>query len=154
LPDFGIGEVAEQVWDGWKKEKDEAQRRAELQAVVQMAVQEVRAQVEAVVREVASGQPPEVQRKLSEYLQQVPKVLRRSFRRPDDQEGQSVPPGLRVRQASDLGSILSAMPGMSESSPTIARPQVTLHFISGERKGQTEVYTEPTVLLFGRGQDC
>src|SRR5437762_3313938 len=84
---FGLAEVAEDVWNEWNKDNDAAQRQAELQAVVQMAADQFRQQVEAVVRDVAAGQSESVRRHVSDCLQQVPEQLRRSFRRPDDPQG-------------------------------------------------------------------
>src|SRR3954470_4896885 len=65
-------EVGEDVWEEWQREKDEAQRRAELESLIRMAADEFHQQVEAVVREVAAGQPPEVRRRVSAWLEQVP----------------------------------------------------------------------------------
>ena len=48
-----VVQVGAEVWNEWHREKNEAERRAELQAIAQAAAQENRAQVEAVVREVA-----------------------------------------------------------------------------------------------------
>jgi hypothetical protein len=93
----GFGELVDPIWTVWAKENEEAARQAELQAVVQMAADEFRQQVEAVVREVAGGQPAEVRRQVSEYLQQLPEVLRLSFRREEERQGQCVPPGLQIR---------------------------------------------------------
>src|SRR5262245_29820529 len=94
---FGLaGDVAvnvgEDVWGEWNREKDEDQRRQELAGIVQMAAEEFRKQVEAVVREVAAGQPEEVRQRVSRYLEDVPGLLRRSLQRPADRVGQSVPP--------------------------------------------------------------
>src|SRR5262249_30800381 len=123
---FGFGDVVGQVWKDWGKEKDEAARKAELQALVQMAAGKFRQQVEAIVREVAGQHPAEVHQRLSNCLQQVPELVRQSFRRPEDQQGRSVPPGLRLQQASDLAPLLAgcvAGPDASRSLP--AGPQVT-----------------------------
>ena len=51
--------VGEEVWKEWQCEKNEQERRAELEAIVQMAGQEFRRQVAEVVREVAADQPEE-----------------------------------------------------------------------------------------------
>src|SRR5438128_1253822 len=85
LVGFGLGDVVEQVWNDWNEEKNEASRKAELQALVQMAAGDFRQQVEAIVRAVAGQQPTEVQQRLSNCLQQVPELVRQSFRRPEDQ---------------------------------------------------------------------
>src|SRR4051812_35376617 len=58
---LGLGEIVEQVWNDWDRKTDEAARKAELEALVQMAVGEFREAVEAVLGEVAGKQPAEVQ---------------------------------------------------------------------------------------------
>src|ERR1700688_4701633 len=93
LAGFGLGNVVAEVWNEWSKERDATQRQAELQAVVQMAADQFRQQVEAVVRDVTAGQPDAVRRHVSDCLQQLPDQLRQSLRRPDDPLGASVPPG-------------------------------------------------------------
>lgn len=152
---FGLAEVSEEVWNEWNKEQNEAQRRAELQALVQMAAGDMRQQVEAIVREVAGGQPREVQERVSAYMMQVPEMVRQSFRRPDDQKGQSVPPGFRVQQASDLRPLLSVGPfAPAVQAGASSRPKVVLEFSKGYYAGKKVTCTEPGVLLFGRAKDC
>jgi len=152
LAGFGLGDIVEDVCQEWNKDKDAAQRQAELQAIVQMAADQFRQQVEAVVHDVAAGQPEPVRRHLSDCLQQVPEQLRRTFRRSEDPKGISVPPGLGVKQlVSELVSHLPARPA-EPSAPV--RPQVTLEFIRGQLQGQTLSFTEPTTLLLGRHKDC
>jgi serine/threonine-protein kinase len=152
---LGLEEIVELVWDDWDQKRDEAERVAELQALVQMAAGEFRQQVEAIVREVAGPQPAEVQQRVSNCLRQVPDLLRQSFRRPEDPLGHSVPPGLRLQQASDLVPLLTSHPAEPNATqPLPAGPHVTLHFSVGPQAGETLVCTEPTVLLFGRASDC
>jgi serine/threonine-protein kinase len=147
---FGLGDVVEQVWKDWNQQKEEAARQAELQVLVQMAGEQFRQQVEAVVRSVAAGQPAEVQQRLSHCLQQVPDLVRRSFCRPDDQQGRSVPPGFRLKQASDLATLLSSPP----APPLSPEARVTVQLTAGHGAGEAIVCTEPTLLLFGRASDC
>jgi hypothetical protein len=142
LVGFCLGDVVEEIWNNWHNEKDEAARRAELQELVQMAAAEFRQQVEAVVRAVAGGQPAEVQQRMSSFLQQVPEMLRLSLRRPEDDQGRSVPPGFRLQQASDLAVLLSA------------QPRVTIQLTAGHGAGEAIDCSEPTVLLLGRAKDC
>ena len=104
---FGIlGDVAvkvgQEVWNAWNKEKNEAQRRAELQEIARVAAQECCVQVEEVIRDVAADQPAEIRRQLANYLNQVPELIRQSLRRPEDPQGQSVPPGLSLQRSEDL----------------------------------------------------
>jgi hypothetical protein len=150
---FGLGDLVEEVWNEWNKDRDAAQRQAELQAVVQMAADQFRQQVEAVVRDVAAGQPDAVRRHVSDCLQQLPKQLRRSFRRPDDPHGASVPPGFGVKQM--VSELLSHLPVPPAEPPlTTARPRVTLEFTHGQLQGQIRSFSEPATLLLGRQKDC
>src|SRR5262245_22931593 len=152
---LGLGELVEQVWDGWEKQADDAARKAELQALVQMAAGEFRRQVAAIVREVAGKQPAEAQQRVSSCLERVPDLLRQSFRRPEDPQGRSVPPGFRLQQASDLAPLLAGLPAEADAGqPHPAGPQVALAYAAGPQAGQTTVHPEPTVLLFGRANDC
>ena len=107
---FGVaGEVAvkigEEVWKEWKQRNNEDQRRAEVEAIVQMAGQEFRQHVDNIVREAAAGQPNEVWQKVSCYLEEVPDRLRQSLRRPADRAGMSVPRDLPLRAPQHLVSI-------------------------------------------------
>jgi eukaryotic-like serine/threonine-protein kinase len=155
---FGLGglvvEVVQDVWKEWNRERPEGQCKADLETLLQMEDEEFRRQVDAVVREVAAGEPPEVGRRLSVCLQEVRQRVRDSFRRPDDPQGRSIPPGFRLRQASDLAALLSLPPGGQFSSLLPAGSEVTLHFTSGGRAGESLTCTEPTVLLLGRAKDC
>src|SRR5947208_3215479 len=75
---LGLGDVLEEFLKEWNKDRDAAEHQAELQAVVQMAADQFRQQKEAVVRDVAAGQPEAVRRHVSDSLQQLPDQLRRS----------------------------------------------------------------------------
>jgi serine/threonine-protein kinase len=152
---IGLGELVEQVWNDWDMLTDEAARKAELQALVQMAAGDFRQQVEAIVREVAGTQPADVQQRVSNCLEQVADLLRQPFRRPEDQQGRSVPPDFRLQQVSDLAPLLSGhSAGHDAAQPLPDGPRVTLAFSAGPQAGDASVYTEPTVLLFGRASDC
>jgi hypothetical protein len=152
LAGFGLGDVVEEVWNEWNKDKNSTQRQAELQAVVQMAAEQFRAQVDAVVHEVGAGQPEAIRHYVSDYLHQLPEKLRSSFGPSDATVGVSVPPSFGSKQmVSELVSNLSTCP--VEPTP-VARPRVTLEFTSDPFKGQKRSFTEPATLLFGRNEDC
>jgi len=152
LAGFGLGDILDDVCQEWNKEKDAAQRQAELQAVVQMAADQFRQQVEAVVHDIAAGQPEAVQRSVRDCLSAVPEQLRRSFQRPEDPAGRSVPPGFNARHISDLLLRLPFAP--ADEPPPAARPQVTLEFTQGLLAGQTRCFSEPATLIIGRHKDC
>jgi pSer/pThr/pTyr-binding forkhead associated (FHA) protein len=157
LGEAAVG-LAEAAWGEWKKEKAEAERKAELDAVVKMAGDEFRKQVEAVVKEVAADKPPAVQKLLSVYLEQVPELARKRFARPEDRTGRTIPPGFRLDKSADLASLLaqpSRPPATEDGEPPATNtPRVTLRYTAGPLAGQEVSYTEPAVLLFGRGEDC
>jgi hypothetical protein len=124
---FGVAgdlviEVGEEVWKDWNQEKDERQKRAELEALAQSARDDCRRQVEEVVREVAAGIPQEVQRLVAQYLEQVPDQVRRVLGRPDDPGGTSVPPGLRLQRPADLLPFLSGGTLASAAGAPACRP--------------------------------
>ena len=103
---FGVlGDVlvgcGEEVWEEWRHEKNEAQRRAELETIARMAARDAHAEVLAVVREVAANQPRAVRRQVEQYLSRVHERIRRSLRSRDD------PAGLRLEQSTDLTSVLA-----------------------------------------------
>src|SRR4051794_10572400 len=95
-------DVAEEAWKEWKKEKADAERRKELDAIVAMAGAEYRQQVEAVVLELAAGRPAKEREYLSTCLEQVPSLARSAFRRPEDLAGKSVPSQFNIEHAGDL----------------------------------------------------
>jgi len=84
-------DIASDAWTDYRDENKHAELRAELQALAQASPAEARQAAEQVTREVAAGQPPEVQIALTSYLSQVPAAVRQSLRRPADPTGTSVP---------------------------------------------------------------
>jgi hypothetical protein len=156
LAGFGLGDVAaelaEEAWQDWDKQKDAAQKRAEMQALVQMAGAQLHEQVAAAVADVAAKQAAQVQQQLAALLQQVPVLARSRFRRPEDQEGRSVPPGFEPRQASDLLPLVSFRSLGPQDPPP--RPQVTVEFTAGPHAGERLVFTDLDVLIIGRDKDC
>ncbi len=148
-----LGDLAAEMWKEWNKNKDEAARRDELAAVIQMAAGEFRRQVDEVIREVAAGQPDEVRRAVTRRLEQLPELLRQSLRRPDDPSGQSVPPGMPLRQAQDLALLLSGCrPSPTQDLPPPAR--VTLTLDNGPEKGREFVFEERISCIVGRQDEC
>jgi hypothetical protein len=103
-----LPEIANNVWDGWSKDKDAKERRAELEAVAQATGEQLAEAVKEVVREVAAGASPEVREALTGYLRQVPAEIRRTLRRPADPTGTTVPAGLALRKGDDLLPFLPA----------------------------------------------
>jgi serine/threonine-protein kinase len=147
-------QVGEDAWEEWSRERNEQQRRAELEAVVRMAGQEFRRQVEEVVRQVAAGEPGEVRQRVSDCLEQLPEVLQRSLQRHADRSGLSVPPDLPLRRSADLVSVLSGQPPDAGPARGDDVPKVVLTAIKGKLQGQEFVFAERTMLILGKEEDC
>src|SRR5262245_37408717 len=80
----------------------EARFTAEIQALAQAPVEEVKRLAATTAQEAADGQPMEVQQNLGRFLTQVPAMIRRSLRRPGDPAGVTVPGNLSFHSADDL----------------------------------------------------
>jgi serine/threonine protein kinase len=99
-------EVATGVCDEWNKQRNEAQRRAELQWLAQATASEVKTQVDAIVQEIAASQAEAVRQVVQNYLRQVPGAVHRSLRRASDPTGRTVPSLLSLSKPDDLISFL------------------------------------------------
>ena len=106
LVPFGAvaAEVAKHAWEEYRKDRSEAQLRAELQDLARASPAEVRLAAEEVV----AGQPSEVREALSAYLTQMPAAIRQSLRRPSDPGGTTVSPVLALKTPEDLLPVLPA----------------------------------------------
>jgi hypothetical protein len=69
------------IWAWWGKDYDEAQRRADLQAIAQTPAAEIRLEVNRLVEEVAGDRPPATRTRLATYLNLVPGAIKQSLRR-------------------------------------------------------------------------
>jgi formylglycine-generating enzyme required for sulfatase activity len=101
-----LPEVVKDVWSSWSEARGELERRAELEALIQISFEEIGEIVAEVVKEIATDQPSTVRQALAGYLNQVPATIRHSLRRPEDPAGLSLPPRLPIRQAEDLLTFL------------------------------------------------
>lgn len=99
-------DVSAGAYEQWSKQKDEEQRRAELQAIAQAPADRLRAEVAQILREVASSQPKDVRQVLESYLRQVPATIRQALKQQGDPSGTTVPAWLPLRKASDLAPFL------------------------------------------------
>src|SRR5207244_8214380 len=77
--------------------QSESEQRASLEEVAQAPAAQVKAEAQAIAREVAAGQPIGEQIALEMYLQQVPAAVRKTLKRPADPSGVTVPPNLCLR---------------------------------------------------------
>jgi serine/threonine-protein kinase len=154
-----VADVGAEAWKEWQEERDEAGRHAEVEAIVQMAAQEFRRQVEEVVHEVAAGQPAEVRQNVSRLLEELPDRLRLSLYR-SAEAGDQGAPALPLRQAQDLVSLLTASDHPTRTPapkspprelPPPARVTLTL---AGGGPGWQLVFEERTTCIIGRQDDC
>jgi hypothetical protein len=99
-------DVAEEAWKEYRKDPAAPSLHAEIQKVVSASPQSIHDEIQNVVKEVARDEPPEVRALLTDYLTQVPSLLRRSLSRPSDPRGRSVPASLRLQKPEDLLCIL------------------------------------------------
>ena len=98
--------VAEDVMKSWQVEKDERERKAELEGIAQASNAEIKEAVAEVVGIVAGDRTVADRDALSAYLMQVPASIRRTLRRASDPTGGTVPSGFPLKSAADLAAIL------------------------------------------------
>src|SRR5689334_16812443 len=94
-----LPEIARDVWDAWAGTRTEAERRAEIVAVVLIPDSEAPLLAAEIVAELAADQPEAVRQLVTGYLTMVPTAVRASLRRPGDPSGTTVPPDLVPRSA-------------------------------------------------------
>jgi serine/threonine-protein kinase len=166
---FGVladvaAEVGAEAWPAWHKETSEPERRAELEAIMQLAGPECGRQIEAVLGDVAAGLPEAVRRRIAGCLEEVPGLLRRAFGRPAGPGGED-PRGERDRAAllaartelppvlggpQDLVAVLAGQPPATPASPA----QVVLAITHGPLQGKQFVFAARATCLIGRAEDC
>lgn len=101
-----LPEVAGDLWDKWGKPRDEAEIRADVEALVAVSDDEAPALAAEMVAEVAADEPEPVRQGLTSYLAQMPAAARKSLQRPGDPSGQTVPPTRTPRGSDDLLQML------------------------------------------------
>ena len=101
-----LPEIGQDVWDAWAGPRTEAERRAEVEAVVLIPDSEAPLLAAEVVAEVAAAQPEAVRQLVTGYLTMVPAAVRASLRRQSDPSGTTVPPDLVPRSADELIRLL------------------------------------------------
>lgn len=101
-----LPDVANGAWKWWHGERDAEQRRQDLAAVALASPNDVKAEVQGIVLEVAGDKPPAVQKELEIYLSLLPGQVRKSLRRPSDPQGVTVTHELSPSKADDLLAFL------------------------------------------------
>ena len=105
-----LPEVAKDAWEWWSKDRRAEERKADVEAIAQAGVEQVKLEVAEIVLEYASDKPPDVQQMMSLYLSQVPSMVRKSLRRPGDPTGTTVSPDREPKKPEDILAFLPAMP--------------------------------------------
>lgn len=118
-----LPEIAKEVWDLWSKDRNEQQRRAEVEAIAQAAVEEVRQQVAEIKQALVPNKTPEIDLILESYLTPIPAMVRKSLRRPSDPTGTTVSTDLVPRKADDL---LAFLPVIRSSTSWLKRPSLVM----------------------------
>ena len=98
--------VAKDVWDWWKKDRTDEQRRTDIEAVAQARREDLIQPISVIVQEVLPDRPIEVQQAVATYLSEVPTSIRRSLRRPSDPSGTTVIASMVPNGAEDLLRLL------------------------------------------------
>ena len=101
-----LPEIGRDVWDAWAGPRTEAERRAEIEAVVLIPDSEAPSLAAEVVAEVAADQPEAVRQLVTGYLTMVPAAVRASLRRQSDPSGTTIPPDLVPHSADELIRLL------------------------------------------------
>jgi hypothetical protein len=101
-----LPDVARDVWGWWGAGQQEAQLRAELQAVAALSPDEARRAAAEVVAETAGSAPEEVRHLVTSLVARVPATVRASQRSIADPTGRTVRPSLRLRGPTDLLPLL------------------------------------------------
>jgi tetratricopeptide (TPR) repeat protein len=97
-----LPDIVRDVWSCWGQQRDEAERRAEVEAVAQAPSAVLAQQAEQIVLELASDRPPAERSGLAVYLTLIPNAIRQSLRRPEDPTGRTAPSALSLRKPEDL----------------------------------------------------
>jgi serine/threonine protein kinase len=105
----GFLAVARSAWAAWSQSRDQAVRRAQLQALVEAPAEVVCAEANEIVAQVAVDQPEAVRQKLALYLTQVAALLRRTLLVPTETDATG------LAEADDLLPLLPA--GLSRFRP-------------------------------------
>ena len=105
---FGVGgDILVDAWEEWREASKEGQRAADVQALAAAPPAEVAAAAAEVVRQEGANLSDAEKQAVTEYLRQVPSMIRRSQRRPADPEGKTVRPGAAFRKPEDLLPLLT-----------------------------------------------
>jgi formylglycine-generating enzyme required for sulfatase activity len=97
-----LPEIARQILDEWQPGHSADQQRAEIQSLAQTTTADARPLTTALASELGKSRSAEMRETLASYLRQVPAVVRRALRRPEDPTGLTVPAELTLAGVEDL----------------------------------------------------
>ena len=107
LLSFGVGgDILIDAWEEWREASKEERRPADVQALAAAPPAEVAAAAAEVVRQEGGNLSDAEKQAVTEYLRQVPPMIRRSQRRTADPDGKTVRPGAAFRRPEDLAPLL------------------------------------------------
>jgi serine/threonine protein kinase len=109
---FGVaGDAIIEIWDIWNKySKGQEQKLDEIKQMAEQPAADTRQLAKTLAAEEASDQPEAIRQTVVSYLTQVPAMVRRSMKRPDDPTGRTVRPGLVMLKPEDLLEFLPTKP--------------------------------------------
>jgi eukaryotic-like serine/threonine-protein kinase len=105
LGEIAVG-LAEDVFDGWRTERDERSRKLEVEAIAQATSEQVKQAVREAVELVASERAEADREAVAVYLMHVPGAIRQTLRRASDPSGRTLPSAFAMKDAKDLAAIL------------------------------------------------
>jgi len=98
-------DVAADAISRYRQQDRLRQLPADLEQVIQAEVRDLHVEIAQVAEQVAAGSA-EVARQIESYLLQVPAVVQRALRRPDDPGGTTVPAGAHLDDPAQLAALL------------------------------------------------
>jgi len=97
-----LHEIARNTWEYYTRQRQVDHLRGEIEQLAQSSPQQIRDEAEKAVADL----PTEVRTPIMLYLQQVPGVIHRTLRRPDDPTGKTLPDQLTFQKSDDLIAFL------------------------------------------------
>lgn len=105
-----VFDVAQRAWEKYRKRKDDAGRRAEIQELAAANFDEAKQAAIQAAMEVAMAEPVESRTILEQYLAGIPATVRQTLRRASDPSGTTVPAGFALSSPADLLKLLPQSP--------------------------------------------
>ncbi|MFO0799704.1 MAG: serine/threonine-protein kinase [Gemmataceae bacterium] len=100
-----VYDVAADVIDRYREQNRLRQIASDLEQVVQAESRDLRVEIAEVAEKAAAGKA-EIARQIESYLLQVPAVVQRSLRRPEDPRGATVPAAAKLDDPAQLAALL------------------------------------------------